>query len=89
MPVKARQSKQRRSSRAEIEAWGDLFECEGFDFFGDLEDFGYTFPWIGHIAPRADLEKAWHHFGRAWLAIRPPHCEGECWALKEFGPPCR
>lgn len=89
MPVRARHSKRRASSQADIEAWGEVFEHHGVDYFGVLAVLGYPYPWGSEI-PRDDLRRAWNQFGRAWLANHSPNYGDECWALQEFGEPaCR
>ena len=89
MPAKQRASKRRTSPAAELEAWATLFEC-GYDFFGDLEPFGFG-PGSDQAA-RAAAGEAWQRLGFAFMAAwnqRQHHPAGRQtpWAAEQFGLP--
>ena len=90
MPAKRRNSKRRTSSNAEVEAWSDLFTC-GYDFFGDLEPWGFPRNNDADRAARAAAPEAWQRLGAAFLENWSPHpAPGQRqtpWAVEEFGYP--
>jgi hypothetical protein len=89
MPVKLRHSKRRCGLEAEAAAWAELFSV-GYDFFGDLEPFGFPGGDADRKA-RAAAREAWRRFGTAFMANwKPTDTRDQPWAFSEFGaPPCR
>jgi hypothetical protein len=91
MPVKRRQGKRRLGEAAELEAWGELFTC-GYDFFGDLEPFGFPGGDTDRAA-RAAAPQAWKRLGIAYLETAwADRYKGSGqrqtpWAVEEFGYP--
>lgn len=87
MPVKRRVPKRRASVEAEIAAWAETFET-GFDFFGDLEPFGFpagsdSIRSIWKAAP-----EAWQRLGAVFLASwQPTAARSTPWAQEQFGEP--
>jgi hypothetical protein len=86
MPVKSRCPKRRIDPAAELEAWSMLFRC-GYDYFRDLEPYGFDGP-EGEAAARIAAKKAWKRLGRAYMAnFKPEPPREQPWALEEFGDP--
>ena len=87
MPVKRRITKQRTGDAAELKAWSDLFEC-GYDFFGDLEPYGFP-GGDACAAAREAARDAWQRMGVAFMETwKPvPNSREQPWALDQFGPP--
>jgi hypothetical protein len=89
MPVKRRQTKRRLGDAAEVQAWAELFGC-GYDFFGDLEPFGFP-GGDACRAARAAAQDAWKRLGTAYLetvwAARGPGEPATPWAVERFGYP--
>ncbi|MBR1246143.1 hypothetical protein JQ609_04265 [Bradyrhizobium sp. AUGA SZCCT0169] len=73
---------------AEVAAWGGVFSC-GYDFFGDLEPFG--FPGGDSCrAARAAAPDVWRRLGKSWLESGAHKAHGQPetpWALEQFGYP--
>ncbi|WP_212031266.1 hypothetical protein [Bradyrhizobium sp. JYMT SZCCT0428] len=73
---------------AEVAAWGEVFSC-GYDFFGELEPFGFP-GGDADRAARAAAPEAWLRLGRSWLeagAHKGPGKADVPWAIEQFGYP--
>jgi hypothetical protein len=91
MPVKRRQGKRRVGDAAEVEAWAELFGY-GYDFFGELEPFGFP-GGDACRAARAAAPDAWQRLGTTYLETvwadrnKAPGQRQTPWAVEEFGYP--
>jgi hypothetical protein len=89
MPVKRRQTKRRLGDAGEVQAWSELFAC-GYDFFGDLEPFGFPGRDADRAA-RAAAPEAWKRLGKVYMetvwAARGPGQPDTPWAVEQFGDP--
>lgn len=84
--AKRRTPKRRISDAAELAAWSELF-ASGYDFFGDLEPFGFTRDDSDREA-RAAAREAWKRLGEAFMATRAAlPGVASLWALDTFGRP--
>ena len=87
MPAKRRRPKRRASEAAEIEAWRMTFRG-GYDFLGDLEDFGIHERAMSREDFRSAAAETWSRLGETYLAEPDPNAAGLTpWALEEFGDP--
>lgn len=88
MPVKRRLSKRKLSTAAELAAWSELFTT-GYDFFDDLEPFGFPHIHDADRAARAAAPEAWSRLGETFMMTwePDPRVREEPWALEEFGKP--
>jgi len=92
MPVKRRNSKQRFSDAALLEAWSMPFQC-GCDFFSDLRPLGIEVRSLEGSEEAMDAaEEAWKELGAAFMAEwQPTEVRKLPWAAEQFGEPnaCR
>lgn len=85
MPVKRRSQKRRVDPRAEVEAWAMVFQA-GYDFFGELRDFGVGLSEHG-VPDRSATADAWARLGHLFMESEHADPQRECWAAREFGEP--
>ena len=89
MPAKHRIPKRRTCASGELTAWSGLFDC-GYDYFNDLEPFGFYRNRDADREARAAAPEAWKRLGKAFLETWQPTRNAVRqvpWALEEFGKP--
>ena len=83
MPVRRRAGKKRATEG--LEAWFFVFSG-GHDYFDELEPLGIDTDHYSRPS-REDSYAAWLRLGEAFLELPRAPEQGDCWALREFGPP--
>jgi len=64
--------------------WKMVFTC-GYDYFGDLDEFGLT----DDLQKQAKARIAWAHFGARFMRYWDAKAQGReaPWAFEQFGAP--